>query len=249
MSLRIGQIRKNNNTSYLTDLSSNIVDTTIGNVGLNRVFRNYGIQLRNGFTVDNTYYLRFAVKRIETTNHSGDLNNDPNYLNFSLSLYTDRSTSNGQHELGTYQDIASNIVVDPKIIGDDTDTENYRYFEFIFTPNRTYNYLAFVLTRIGADYTNKARTVSSEDIKIKGELGDLSIINNVFTDGRKMDKIGIQTRPGTLLCINREDIRVGRSGIYEVNNGIKINFVGFAGPNGTDATNINDFILDYAYDE
>ena len=30
-----------------------------------------------------------------------------------------------------------------------------------------------------------------------------------------------------LMCINKEQIRIGKSGIYEINNGIKINFIGF----------------------
>lgn len=246
MSLQIGQIRKNNNTSYLTDLSNNITDVSIVSQGFGeQVFTNYGIQLNGGFQTGIPYYLRFAVKRREADTDSGVTGESQARLQFSLYLYTDLSN----HELGTSQKIADNIIVDPIII--ESDTEQYRYFEFIFTPNKTYLYLAFVLTRITYDYTKEGgRSVSAEDIFIKGNSGDLAIINNILPKSLSaVDQIGIQTKPGTLLCINGEDIRVGRSGTYEINNGLKINFVGIVSPNGDNSSNINDFILDYAYNE
>ena len=245
MSLQIGQIRKNNSTSYLTDLSNNITDVSIISQGFGeQIFTNYGIQLNGGFQIGTPYYLRFAVKRRAADTDSGVAGESQARLQFSLYLYTDLSN----HELGTFQKIADNIIVDPIII--ESDTEQYRYFEFIFTPNKTYSYLAFVLTRITYDYTEGGRSVSAEDIFIKGDSGDLAIINNILPNSHNIvDQIGIQTRPGTLLCINGEDIRVGRSGTYEINNGLKINFVGIVSPNGNDSSNINNFILDYAYNE
>lgn len=241
MSLQIGQIRKNNSTSYLNDLSNNIVDRDIINQGFGEQnFVNYGIELNNGFQMGVSYYLRFAIKRRRVDTDSGAIGESQARLEFSLYLYTDLSN----HELGTSQKIADSIVVDPIIM--ESDTEEYRYFEFIFTPSKTYSYLAFVLNRIAYDYQTEPRTITNNDIIIKGENGDLAEINNILP--RTADQIGIQTKPGTLLCINREDIRVGRSGTYEINNGLKINFVGIVNPNGTNATNINDFILDYAWE-
>ena len=87
--------------------------------------------------------------------------------------------------------------------------------------------------------------------------GDLCVINNILptlgsgNDAKyyAMEKIGIQTKPGTLLCVNHEPIRVGRSGIYEVNNGVKVYFVGICGPDGDNKDNINEFVLDYAYND
>ena len=78
--------------------------------------------------------------------------------------------------------------------------------------------------------------------------GDVCIVNSILEVGvSAVDKIGIQSRPGALFCVNREPIRLGRSGVYEINNGTQISFVGVMAPNGDDTTKIQDFILDYAY--
>ena len=57
-----------------------------------------------------------------------------------------------------------------------------------------------------------------------------------------LTKIGIQGPPSLLMCINGEQIRIGKSGIYEINNeNVKISFVGFI-PNQLDY-----FIMDFEY--
>lgn len=43
------------------------------------------------------------------------------------------------------------------------------------------------------------------------------------------------------MCINGEQIRIGKSGIYEINNGINITFISFI-PKESDY-----FIFDYEY--
>ena len=57
-----------------------------------------------------------------------------------------------------------------------------------------------------------------------------------------LKKIGIQARPSFLMCINKQEIRIGRSGIFEVNNGVEITSIGFV-PKGAD----DYFIMDYEY--
>jgi len=63
------------------------------------------------------------------------------------------------------------------------------------------------------------------------------------------NKIGIQSRPGVLIMVNQQPVRIGRSGTYEVNNGVKITSFGIIAPNGYDPNNIDHFILDYTYSE
>jgi len=60
-------------------------------------------------------------------------------------------------------------------------------------------------------------------------------------------KIGYQCRPGSLIVVNKEPIRVGRSGIYEINNGTIIDSFMIASPGGSDNSKIDAFLLDYAY--
>jgi hypothetical protein len=63
-------------------------------------------------------------------------------------------------------------------------------------------------------------------------------------DKSQVSKIGFQSRPGTLITVNKETIRLGKSGIYEINNGTDIYSVGVAGFGGK----VEPFILDYAYE-
>ena len=60
-------------------------------------------------------------------------------------------------------------------------------------------------------------------------------------------KFGYQCRPGSLIVVNKEPIRLGRSGIYEINNGTLIEHFMIASPRGNESSNIDAFLLDYAY--
>ena len=45
------------------------------------------------------------------------------------------------------------------------------------------------------------------------------------------------------MCINGEEIRVGRSGLYEILNGYKVTFIGFI----VEPNDNKHFMLDYQY--
>lgn len=76
---------------------------------------------------------------------------------------------------------------------------------------------------------------------------DLCILNNLVTEEGGWLKFGYQSRPGSLIVVNKEPIRVGRSGIYEINNGTIIQSFMIANPGGWDNSKIDAFLLDYAY--
>ena len=48
------------------------------------------------------------------------------------------------------------------------------------------------------------------------------------------------------MCINGEQIRIGKSGIYELNNGIMISFIGFI-PKQSESNKLDYFIMDFEY--
>lgn len=108
MSYKIGQLRKNNTTSYLTDLSWSA--TTVKTEGYAaKLFDDYAIRLSdNGnFNTNNTYYLRFSIKRIPyndprfsaTTYPMTKDSNDPREMVIKLELLKhDGSSSNGEYE-------------------------------------------------------------------------------------------------------------------------------------------------------
>lgn len=78
--------------------------------------------------------------------------------------------------------------------------------------------------------------------------GECSILQNLIPEGiNYFLKIGYQSRPGNLIVINKEPIRVGKSGIFELNNGINIKEFMIASPKGFNPVNIDPFLLDYTY--
>lgn len=76
--------------------------------------------------------------------------------------------------------------------------------------------------------------------------GAFDTVTNIIDGLKNVTQIGIQSRPGSLFVVNSEPIYLGRSGVYEVNNGTKITSVGVVALGGDKTENIQDFILDYA---
>lgn len=258
MSYKIGQIRKNTAQSYLNDIQwtpMNLTDnvnqlrpTTIA-YG-DKIFSDFYIDASaNPFTASNTYYLRFTINRFSKNdfdeNVSGEGSNDPARIILTLKLLKEINPS-GTYPLGTYQIIERSINFDP-YLGPKVNSREAVY-ETVFTPNDNYDYLCFILQRTSADYMSAVPRSLYNHISLEGENGDVATIQNILPQ-RECSKIGIQTRPGVLTCVNHEPIRVGRTGTYEVHNGIKVNFFGIVAPNGSDSSNVDQFILDYAWDE
>ena len=219
MAYQIGQVRKNNSTTYMTDLSAS--QTTLLTVGFGgNNFNDFA--LRANFSALNTYYLRFKVKR--KTNMD---------ITITLGLY---QTNTGTYKTGTYQTLQTFIV--NRFINGVTD--EYATYEIMFNPNDSYSYLAFVLQRNEQDYIGNAKVI--DELYWNGDDGDLMVVNNILPH-TPCTKIGFQARPGTLIAVNNESIRLGKSGVYEINNGVEITSVGVTAPNGE----VEPFILDYAY--
>lgn len=253
--LKVGQIRKNVGTQYLRDLSSSFTPTKVYIKGFDgkKVFHEFALTLNDGnFVANTTYYLRVAIKRtIVPPETIIDLDRDR--VQFQVKLYQkDGQSGGGSHDKEKIQTLASNGVVDYY-----TGTNGeWMQYNLIFVPNDTYKYLCFEVTRNGYDYITKVRNpfilgnepVPGEDTLDFGTDGDFAIVNNILPAAHKMSKIGIQSRPGSMFVVNREPIILGRSGVYEINNGTKITSVGVVAPNGTDTSNIQDFLLDYGYD-
>ena len=90
---------------------------------------------------------------------------------------------------------------------------------------------------------------SSEWVKT-GITGELSILQDLVPTSKNSSrwlKLGYQSRPGNLIVVNREPIRVGRSGIFELNNGTEITNFMVTAPLGYETDKIDPFLLDYAY--
>lgn len=127
---------------------------------------------------------------------------------------------------------------------------NLRYFEVIFTPNATYNEILWDLQRTSLDYQlDDGRIMNINIIAFTKLINVISYLKQNYSNMTYLTKIGIQGPPSLLTCINGEQIRIGKSGIYELNNDlIKITYVGFIPKSSTFSSNETDyFIMDFEY--
>lgn len=150
--------------------------------------------------------------------------------------------------------------------------DEYSSYSFVFSPSITFNTLVFKINRVSFDAIQDnqrkwlieevdsvfPRYRSSDDesgieIRIFGDRvdyqteGQVCLLNNIIQNNQNWIKFGYQSRPGSLIVVNGQPIRVGRSGIYEINNGTVIQKFMIASPGGSNRDNIDAFLLDYAY--
>lgn len=132
--------------------------------------------------------------------------------------------------------------------GDPTD---YSSFEIVITPNDdfVYNRVHFLLARELEDFNTKnekgyyGRLVKMEVERLDEIYNVINTINAAINNKGVLKQIGVQSAPGLLMSINGEAIKVGRSGLYEIKNGVPVTFIGFI----LDEDDERYFILDYQY--
>lgn len=186
------------------------------------------------FQAGKTYYLRTNIARVPDRYYGV---NENGILKISLTLRKDATS--------TDIPINDTFVVNPD------QSENIRYFSHtaVFTPKEDYHYLVYKLSRIAYDATDTERDwlTKADNVKYSGDQGDICQLNNICPQ-KPLLKMGFQARPGTLIVVNKAPIRIGRSGIYELNNGTKIYSIMITAPGGQDNSKIDAFLLDYAYE-
>ena len=97
------------------------------------------------------------------------------------------------------------------------EREKWVTVEFIFHPLIQFDTILFQLKRTVNDYRNEMRYPKI----CYQQLGYLkNIINSKINEGISLLKIGVQSHPGLALCVNGEEIRISRTGIFEVKNGV-----------------------------
>lgn len=123
------------------------------------------------------------------------------------------------------------------IIGDYSDVFS-RFIEIVFQPNGTYNRVEFELIRNASDYDSSPANLVIENVQ-------LILVNNLLGGLINSDtiiKLGVQSRPGFLMVIDGEAIKVGRTGIYQLHEGVSIRYFGIVVTSDEDK-----FIIDYKY--
>lgn len=230
MSYNIGQLRRNQINSYSTALSYR--QDLIRNENSIIDFYDQCMYLSGANIVSSiySYYLKFEVTQLPEV-----------IQEFSIKLQSDEVT------VDNIQNIRSFVVKQ----GLETTT-----FELIFTPNSNYNQIVFELKRMALDfYTDNGDGTSGRIMKIKILQFDrvINVISSYlaknFPGMTSLKKIGIQGPPGLLFCIDGEEIRIGRSGIYELyNEDITISNMGFIIKDSLFTQDGKDFfIMDFKY--
>lgn len=258
---QFGQFLGNGNETYLEDLTNyqTIVDfsTQMSDEeifqGNNIVFVNKAMQptsVSASFETSNYYYLKFRILKktdaIFNDQNNQQINNQNNQQTFYLKLQKTNNDSSGAVQKEQY--IKTFIVPNDNSQNeiDEDNLSNWVYFETIISPNSNYNQLLWEMKRQYIDFTTSERTgtngrISKIVIQFFGRIDNK--MPNLPNGINSLSKVGIQGPPAMLMCINGEEIRIGKSGVYEINDSVQINFLGFI------PTTNDYFIVDYEYGE
>jgi len=125
----------------------------------------------------------------------------------------------------------------------------------VFTPNATYNLIVFVLARTTEDYNVIENSQYGRIMDITVNENNIYLMTNIIdtlasTYGlTELTRIGVQGPTGLMMSINGEQIKIGKTGIYELNDvNIKITYLGFAlKDNVLNVDGYDNFILDFEY--
>lgn len=217
----IGQFRSNQTTDYYSDFENYTVEDYSRTMD-GKTFHDVYINLDNigVLSPNECYYLKFKIQRRKDSRQD---------------IYLKLKKSN--------DDDVEQIV--EKFSLNTSENETWSSFEIIFAPNDNYNQIIWQLERITQDYSQEYPNGRNIEIQVQqySQLNDIidTQLKNRFNNLNSLIKIGVQGPPSMLMCINKEQIRIGRSGIYEINNGMNITSISFV-PKNTDY-----FIMDFEY--
>lgn len=146
----------------------------------------------------------------------------------------------GEDDLSRYQVVKKDIAV---------AANGEINIELPFSPIADCSIIAFIIKRTSIDNPTPRDNVVISD-------GICGITQNLLPQDTIALRIGLQAKPNTLFIVNNEPIRLGKSGLFEINNGVKIASVGVVAP-GCIPENANDitagdavefFLIDYTYE-
>lgn len=227
----IGQFRRPQLDSYSTPLSMELGRQQAERASSEDIlFYNVCGNLSgdNVMNSQNCYYLRFGVKQRKDSEQV-----------FYLKIRNTSETEDNEQ------------LIDEFKVARGTGTV---YFDVILSPNATYNQVLWELQRTVLDYRmlnadgTYGRVMNVVDYTYTRLIDVLTTLKSTYTDMEYLTKIGIQGPPSLLMCINREQIRIGKTGIYEINNGINITSISFVPKTSTlSSDGLDYFIMDFEY--
>jgi len=233
MSFQFGQFRRNQLSSFLTPLSYELTTITSKST------------ISSAITfVDNILVL--SGNNIIKPTESDGVRTKNYYIRFKV--YKKANPQTIKIKLVNTNKTSDNIQVLKSIVVEGGRESDYSSYEIVISPNNTYNRILFELQRELEDYNtiNEDGTYGRICNIYIDRLDEVyNVINylNPLINKSSLLQIGVQSAPGLLMCINGEEIKVGRSGLYEILNGYKISFIGFI----VEPDDNKYFILDYQY--
>lgn len=226
----IGQLRRNQISSFTIDYNYTVGKILNENSIVN--FYDYSLFLPGNqiLSVDYSYYIKFDITQFTDS-----------VQDFVIKLKNKEDVEGPVQEIRTFNVLQGN---------------GKTSFELIFTPNSSYDTIVFELKRTAVDFIiiNPDGTSGRKmDINIQNFSLVTNIINSYLTshyDGlTSLKKIGIQGPPGLLFVLNGEEIRINRTGIYELyHDSILITYLGFIIKDSLFTQDGKDFfIMDFKY--
>lgn len=227
----IGQFRRPQLDSYSTPLSMELGSQQTEHASSGDIlFYNACGNLSgdNVMNSQNCYYLRFGVKQRKDSEQV-----------FYLKIRNASETEDNEQLIDEFKVTRGTGTV---------------YFEAILSPNATYNQILWGLQRTAFDYRmlnadgTYGRVMNIVDYTFTRLIDVLTTLKSTYPGIEYLTKIGIQGPPSLLMCINREQIRIGKTGIYEINNGINITSISFVPKTSTlSSDGLDYFIMDFEY--
>ena len=235
MSFNLGQFRRDqlNVSAYRTVIADYSVESNIRTSATSSYirFEDKMIKMTNGMALSSSvnYYLKVAIHR---------------NINRSQNLTISLQNSSVSGSLQTLD----NVYIPSGSAGNDYNV----VYEMIIAPNGVYDQIVFTMDRTDPADLTRNNGDGTYGAKVNIDVVEFcqvyNVINAMNPNIEKLIKIGVQGRPGLLMAINGEQIRIGPSGIYEINNGYKVTSIGFILQNVSDTADGKDyFILDYQY--
>lgn len=230
MSYNIGQLRSTSISSYTTPVSIGDIETfdqSSDIPGDSSLFSDIQINVPSKLTSQKIYnFIFYITQRLDSIQT----------INLRLRRGNSELSNDSYQTIKTFT--IQKVNQNPELVK----------CECIIAPNADYDYIILELERILTDYQKdevnssaKGRVIQVSEVSLVQINNLISDLQRTYSNLKKLTKIGVQGRSGLLMCINREQIRIGKSGVYEINNGMKIDSLGFI-PQQNDF-----FLVDFEY--
>ena len=129
---------------------------------------------------------------------------------------------------------------------------NYGYAELVFRPVESgFSRIVLEMVRTAEDYNIQGVADSGETIygryipldSFEYTLYTLTNLVNDITPNGSLDRVGVWSHPGLLMAVNGEEIRVGKSGLWEIDGILPIESLGIVAVDYKD-----NFSIDFMYE-